>query len=177
MTNVTIFGVLPFLPLAKTQPLCFWQFDFITVNLTKLWLLLSYLQFYIKFTPDFKLQKHTNFLHCLPKTKQLCFASGKNASTSYTWNLMKTKYLYYLCFVLSTDQASHKVSAYTVGSLHHTYHHTYKSAFAMISCVLLATSQIPPPSSVFKNNKEGVVDFFLSISSPCGAKLILFNLI
>ena len=24
------------LPLAKTKPLCFWQFDFITVNLTKL---------------------------------------------------------------------------------------------------------------------------------------------
>ncbi len=28
--------MLPFLRLAKTQPLCFWQFGFITVNLTKL---------------------------------------------------------------------------------------------------------------------------------------------
>ena len=31
-------GYMAFLPLAKTQPLCFWQFGFITVNLTKLWL-------------------------------------------------------------------------------------------------------------------------------------------
>ncbi len=93
---ILLVGYMAFLPLAKKHPLSFWQFGFITVNFTKLWLptviftvlcqnytwlfevsdknttiALSYSQFHDK-----------NISTFLLLIQRMCFSSGTNGSTS-----------------------------------------------------------------------------------------------